>query len=189
MTICVDFIVNPCHSTVEDCYLGRYNEFIVPFLARRDEQLKITSINGSIMLPTRSCTSRALQCPKISSTRHCMRLSRCRSMQQSTVTGSIAAERGSRGKLQLYLDSASVQQWDRWAASRLFYGGSATSFCAGYECMEYLSAVPASAGFTTNPSILLRDQVPGCNLKVLRILAQQVIEGQIDSLTSLQILS
>jgi hypothetical protein len=27
-----------------------------------------------------------------------------------------------RGSLQLYLDSASVQQWDRWAASRLFYG-------------------------------------------------------------------
>ena len=29
-------------------------------------------------------------------------------------------------------------------------------------------------GFTTNPSILLRDQVPACNLRTLSILADQV---------------
>ncbi|BDA48010.1 probable transaldolase [Coccomyxa sp. Obi] len=30
-----------------------------------------------------------------------------------------------------------------------------------------------SSGFTTNPTILLRDQVPACNIKVLKVLAEQ----------------
>ena len=32
---------------------------------------------------------------------------------------------GSKGSLRLYLDSASVMQWDRWSKSQLYYGVSA----------------------------------------------------------------
>lgn len=99
---------------------------------------------------------------------------------------------GSKGSLRLYLDSASVMQWDRWSKSQLYYGVSAhISECASPLCclfsamkttemfnrtcnMNEASPVGSRTGFTTNPSILLRDQVPACNLRTLSILADQV---------------
>ncbi|KAK9840782.1 hypothetical protein WJX81_004350 [Elliptochloris bilobata] len=51
--------------------------------------------------------------------------------------------------LRLFLDSASPVQWDRWSRYQLFYG------------------------FTTNPIILSRDQVPECSIRCLGVLAKQ----------------
>ena len=53
-----------------------------------------------------------------------------------------------RGRLRLYLDSASPAQWDAWAPTGAVYG------------------------ITTNPSILLRDGAPGCGPRALAPLAR-----------------
>jgi transaldolase len=67
-----------------------------------------------------------------------------------------AARAANRGTLRLFLDTASTLQWDAWAGSGLFYG------------------------YTTNPSILLRDGVRGCDVKTAAALwsAAQAVGAQ-----------
>lgn len=59
--------------------------------------------------------------------------------------------------MRLYLDSADVQEWTKWAEAGLFFG------------------------FTTNPTILKRDGVP-CNIASMRHLAREAFQLEVQEL-------
>ncbi|PRW56906.1 Transaldolase [Chlorella sorokiniana] len=59
--------------------------------------------------------------------------------------------------MRLYLDSANVQEWAKWAETGVFFG------------------------FTTNPTILKRDGVP-CNIASMRHLAREAFQLEVEEL-------
>lgn len=102
--------------------------------------------------------------------------------------------------LRLYLDSASTEQWEKWAETGLFHGALVLMLGMGAhavggvlhqtarsrECRTpsaaserrarlpvFSSPLSPPAGFTTNPTILRRDGVQ-CNIASMRELARQV---------------
>ena len=77
----------------------------------------------------------------------------------------------------LYLDSADVSEWNKWAETGMFYGEGALSLILPAPlrpARRHAAPRPwPSAGFTTNPSILKRDKVQ-CTIPSMRHLASEV---------------
>lgn len=118
--------------------------------------------------------------------------SRAKDRKYHSATSLIKSRRGpicprssradNRGNLRLYLDSASVYQWEKFAPRGFLYGSALPQAAVQtiyfrQESQQELDRF-SLAGITCNPLILQKDQVPQCNLKVYKILAKQVMHFQ-----------